>query len=103
MASTWNSAASPSRYSASAKWMHWFVAVAVIVLLVLGPVMKRLIPEGSLRENLYNFHEALGALVLLVMIVRLVRRLSFGVPAPDASMPIVEQRASLSAQLRRMR
>ena len=78
--------------------MHWFVAVAVIVLLALGPVMKRLIPEGSLRDNLYNFHEALGALVLLVMIVRLVRRLSFGVPAPDASMPIVEQRASLSAQ-----
>jgi cytochrome b561 len=98
MAPVWNSIASPNSYSASAKWMHWFVAVAVIVLLALGPVMKRLIPEGSLRDNLYSFHEALGALVLIVMVVRLVRRAAFGVPAPDASMPPVEQRASLWAQ-----
>jgi cytochrome b561 len=32
------------------------------------------------------------------MAVRLVRRLAFGVPAPDASMPPIEQRASLWAQ-----
>ena len=98
MASTWSSSASPASYSASAKLMHWFVAAAVIVLLALGPVMKRLVPEGSLRDNLYTFHEALGALVLIVMVVRLARRAAFGVPAPDASMPPVEQRASLWAQ-----
>ena len=78
--------------------MHWFVAAAVIALLAIGPVMKRLVPEGSLRDNLYNFHEALGALVLIVMVVRLLRRLAFGVPAPDASMPEIEQQASLWAQ-----
>jgi hypothetical protein len=47
--------------------MHWFVAAAVIALLAVVPVMKRLVPDGSLRDNLYNFHEALGALVLIVM------------------------------------
>ena len=98
MASAWSSRASPVSYSASAKLMHWFVAVAVIALLALGPVMKRLVPEGSLRDNLYNFHEALGARVLIVMVLRLARRIAFGVPAPDASMPPIEQRASLSAQ-----
>lgn len=98
MASAWTSRASPVSYSASAKLMHWFVAAAVIVLLAEGPVMKRLVPEGSLRDNLYNFHEALGALVLIVMIVRLARRIAFGVPAPDVSMPAIEQRASLWAQ-----
>ena len=98
MAPAWSSRASPVSYSASAKLMHWFVAAAVIVLLATGPVMKRLVPEGSLRENLYNFHEALGALVLIVMVVRLGRRIAFGVPAPDLSMPPVEQRASLWAQ-----
>jgi cytochrome b561 len=98
MAPVWNSIATPVSYSASAKVMHWLVAAAVIVLLALGPVMKRLVPEGSLRDNLYTFHEALGALVLIVMVVRLVRRLAFGVPAPDASMPPIEQRASLWAQ-----
>src|SRR5271155_3776541 len=98
MASVWTSRAAPVRYSASAKLMHWFVAAAVIALLVIGPVMKRLLPEGSLRDNLYNFHEALGALVLIVMVVRLARRMAFGVPAPDASMPLIERRASLWAQ-----
>jgi cytochrome b561 len=98
MASTWDSRASPASYSASAKLMHWFVAAAVIVLLALGPVMKRLVPEGSLRDNLYLFHEALGALVLIVMVVRVARRVAFGVPAPDAAMPPVERRASLWAQ-----
>ena len=98
MASVWTSRAAPVRYSASAKLMHWFVAAAAIALLVIGPVMKRLLPEGSLRDNLYNFHEALGALVPIVMIVRLARRMAFGAPAPDASMPPIEQRASLWAQ-----
>jgi len=98
MAPVWNSIATPASYSASAKLMHWFVAAAVIVLLALGPIMKRLVPEGALRDNLYNFHEALGALVLIVMVVRLIRRMAFGVPAPDASMPLIEQRGSLWAQ-----
>ncbi len=78
--------------------MHWFVAAAVIVLLAIGPVMKRLVPEGSLRDNLYNFHEALGAVVLIVMVARLIRRVAYGAPAPDTTMPPVEQHASLWAQ-----
>jgi cytochrome b561 len=98
MTSAWMSRVSPVNYTASAKLMHWFVAIAVLALLAIGPVMKRLIPEGALRDNLYTFHEALGALVLIVMAVRLVRRLMFGVPAPEASMPLIEQRASLWAQ-----
>ena len=67
---------------------------------LMGPVMKRLVPEGSLRDNLYTFHEALGALVLIVMVVRLARRVAFGVPVPDASMPPIEQRASLWGAVR---
>ena len=98
MASILNSRTAPLRYSASAKAMHWFVAIAVITLLMEGPVMKRLVPEGPVKENLYLFHEAVGVLVLIVMVARLARRLTFGVPTPDATMPPVEQRASLWAQ-----
>jgi cytochrome b561 len=98
MASFSSPSALPARYSALAKLMHWFVAVAVIALLAIGPVMKRLVPEGALRDNLYNFHEALGALVLLVMVARVIRRAAFGVPAPDPAMPPLEQRASVCAQ-----
>ena len=88
----------PSRYSATAKLMHWFVAVAVIFLLVSGPTMKRLVPEGPVRDGLYNLHEAVGALVLLVMVARLARRLLLGVPAPEATLSTFDRRASLGAQ-----
>lgn len=98
MASFLSSSALLARYSASAKLMHWFVAVAVIALIVMGPVMKRLVPEGALRDNLYNFHEALGALVLIVMVIRVIRRAAFGVPAPDPTLPPLEQRAALWTQ-----
>jgi cytochrome b561 len=90
--------AQPLRYSASAKFLHWFVAAAVIVLLAEGPVMKRLVPEGPLRERLYDFHESLGALVLIVMVVRLIRRATFGVPPPEPGLSRFDERASLAAQ-----
>src|ERR1700722_19705233 len=83
----------PSRYSATAKLMHWFVAVAVIFLLVSGPSMKRLVPEGPVRDRLYDLHEAVGALVLLLMVVRLARRLLLGVPAPEATFSSLDRRA----------
>jgi cytochrome b561 len=88
----------PTRYSATAKWLHWFIAAAVIALVPMGLIMKRVLPEGTLRDRLYDFHEALGALVLLVMIVRLARRLVFGAPRPDETLSAFERRASLAAQ-----
>ena len=93
-----SSRARPSRYSATAKLMHWFVAAAVIFLLASGPTMKRLVPEGPTRDWLYNQHEALGALVLIVMVARLSRRLLFGAPPPEATLSAFDRRASLGAQ-----
>src|SRR5271155_445895 len=82
----------PSRYSATAKLMHWFIAVAVIFLLVSGPTMKRLVPEGPVRDRLYDLHEAVGALGLLVMVARLARRLLLGVPRPEATLSAFDRR-----------
>jgi hypothetical protein len=56
----------PTHYSAAAKWLRWRVAVAVKLLLA-GPAMKRIVPEGDLRDRLYNFREALGAPTLIFM------------------------------------
>jgi cytochrome b561 len=89
---------SPTRYSASAKWLHWSIAAAVLLLLPLGPLMKRWTPEGLLRDRMYSFHEALGALVLLAMVARLGRRMIFGVPAPEATLTPLDRTASLTSQ-----
>ena len=78
--------------------MHWAVAIAVIALLLSGPTMKRLLPEGPTRDWLYDQHEALGALVLIVMVVRLARRLLFGAPAQEATLSRFDRLAALGAQ-----
>ncbi|HLW90194.1 MAG TPA: cytochrome b [Roseiarcus sp.] len=88
----------PLRYSASAKWMHWVIACVVILMIPEGMTMKRLVEEGPTRDNLYNLHEAVGACVLIVVVLRLARRFLFGAPAPDETLSPAERDASLAAQ-----
>jgi cytochrome b561 len=88
----------PARYSATAKWLHWITALAVILMIPLGLTMKWLVPEGPVQDRMYSFHEATGALVLMVMIVRLARRLVFGAPPPYEALPAFERRGSVAAQ-----
>jgi cytochrome b561 len=90
--------ARPARYTLLAKVLHWAVAAAVIPMIPWGLAMKRLVPEGPTRETLYNGHEAVGAVILIVMIARLSRRLGMGVPAPEADLSRLDRWASLGAQ-----
>jgi cytochrome b561 len=90
--------ARPSRYTVLAKVLHWAVAAAVIPMIPWGLAMKRLVPEGPTRESLYDGHEALGAVILIVMLARLSRRLGTGVPAPEPYLSPLDRWASLSAQ-----
>lgn len=87
-----------SRYAAPSKWLHWIVAVCVIALIPEGLAMKRLLPDGDVRDSLYYLHEATGALVLIVMVLRLAARWRFGAPPPPPSLTPFERRASLAAQ-----
>src|SRR5260370_2330785 len=89
----------PLRYSAASKWLHWIIAAAVIVLIPDGLTMKRLLPEGDLRDNIYTLHEATGAAVLLVMIARVAIRWRFGAPRPFEILSAFERVASASAQV----
>jgi len=68
-------------YPASSKWLHWLVAISVIVTIPVGLVMARLGP-GPLQDALYNFHKSLGVVIFVLMIARLVNRFAVGAPAP---------------------
>src|ERR1700736_2180714 len=98
MISISNSRPQPLRYSAASKWLHWIIAAAVIVLIPEGLTMKRLLPEGDLRDNIYILHEATGAAVLLIMIARIAIRWRFGAPRQLEILTPFERIASVSAQ-----
>ena len=64
------------RYGPVARALHWLTVLLVFVMFVLGIAMVYLVPDSAeaLSHRLYNTHESLGVVVLLVMLLRLVRR-----------------------------
>src|SRR5580658_1334217 len=65
------------RYGPVARALHWLTVLLVFVMFALGIAMVYLVPdsEAALSHRLYNTHESLGIVILVVMLLRLLRRL----------------------------
>jgi cytochrome b561 len=82
----------PLRYDAVAISLHWLTALAVIGLLLVGPVMADLERTDPLRPLLFGLHKSFGIFVLLATLFRLAWRLSHRPPALPATLPGWESR-----------
>lgn len=83
----------PGGYPSSSKWLHWLIAISVIVTVPIGLSLPRLEP-GPTTDSLYNFHKSLGILILVLMILRWVNRLALGAPAPEPAIAGWQRAAS---------
>ncbi|QSA97577.1 cytochrome b [Methylococcus sp. EFPC2] len=72
-------------YTATAKWLHWIIAVLIIFLLILGFYMSGL-PRGPDKTALVQLHKSVGIIVLTLATVRVGWRLRHKPPALPASM-----------------
>lgn len=72
-------------YSGFAKSMHWIVALCVLTIIPVGLTMNR-IADGDFKNSLFTFHKSLGALILILMTVRIIYRLVKGAP-PEPEIP----------------
>lgn len=69
------------RYGFLSKFLHWVMAAMIVALIAVGYYMTGLDKEDPGRINIYNMHKAVGALTLMLLILRIVwLRLS---PAPE--------------------
>ena len=68
-------------YPPTSKWLHWLIAVSVLVMIPIGIVMGR-VGQGPLQNTLYDLHKSFGILILALMVARLVNRIVVGAPAP---------------------
>jgi cytochrome b561 len=63
------------RYDAAARTLHWLTVLLVAAMFVLGVSMVYLVPDSDpWSHRLFNTHESLGVVVLLVMLTRLAYR-----------------------------
>lgn len=85
------------KYTATAKWLHWFLGLVVIVMLIFGRGLEGMeIPE---RTETLMIHSGLGTIVLILMIVRLAWRKTHQPPDAEASMSTMQVRLSLIMHL----
>jgi len=77
-------------YTATAKTLHWLIALLLPGLLALGFYMHDL-PLSPEKLQLYSWHKWAGVSVFVLVIVRLAWRVTHQPPPLPAGMPKVQQ------------
>lgn len=79
-------------YETPARWLHWGVAVAVLLMIPAGLVMTSEGLPRSVQDTLFVFHKNLGVLLIPVILARVIYRLRHPPPPLPASVPVWQQR-----------
>ena len=75
-----------NRYGIISILLHWLMALLIIVLLAMGLYMTR-IPVSLQKLKLYGWHKELGVLVLMLLLLRIIWRLTNIAPLLPESLP----------------
>jgi cytochrome b561 len=81
-------------YGTVARQLHWIMAILILVMIPVGLTMTQ---EGLARptqDALFILHKNLGAVLLVLIVVRFVWRLLHPAPPLPASVPSLQARAS---------
>ena len=78
--------ASPEKYDPIARLLHWLVLVLLIVQFGIAWTMPE-IGRDSKPEGLIAWHLSVGTLILLVIVLRIVWRLTHAVPPSPTTIP----------------
>ncbi len=88
----------PLRYAAPTRALHWITALMVLGLLPIGVLMLEQGLARPTRDLLFILHKNGGVIVLLLVLARIILRLSRPAPALPASVPLWQQRAARGVQ-----
>jgi cytochrome b561 len=75
------------RYSNTAVAMHWVTVVLVLAQVVLGFAFAEFMDRGPAQAQVFAWHKTLGALILLIALIRLGYRLSNPPPPFPPELP----------------
>lgn len=83
-----------SSYGAVAKLFHWTIAALIAVQFVIAFVMPPM-RRGTVPGTLINLHFSFGALILLIVLLRLGWRVARPVPLKTQHLPVWQVTAAL--------
>ena len=79
------SSAGRTRYTAVAIALHWIIAAVIATNFGLGLYMAQL-EASPAKLRLYSYHKTIGVTIFLLVVFRLIWRLTHRVPAPPPRM-----------------
>ncbi|HET7307544.1 MAG TPA: cytochrome b [Gammaproteobacteria bacterium] len=74
------------RYTRTAIFLHWLILALLIAQYTLGWTMPH-IGRNTPVTTLISLHFSIGALIIGVIVVRLIWRIIYGEPMPEAGVP----------------
>ncbi|WP_306754174.1 cytochrome b [Paracoccus actinidiae] len=74
-------------YRTPARWLHWIVAVAVLLMIPAGLIMTQEGISRPLQDTLFLFHKNTGVLLVPVILARIAYRLTHRPPPLPRSVP----------------
>ena len=85
-------ASAAQRYGQLSIWLHWLIALAVVVQVCLGWYMNEALPDHSpAQAQIRTIHVSLGVTILLLVLIRIGVRLTHPAPPLPAAMPLWER------------
>jgi cytochrome b561 len=88
------------RYSRAAMWLHWTLAVLIIVQLALGWIMNEVLPDHTPNQQFVEgVHISLGLTILILVVARIAVRLTHRPPPLPVGMPAWERILSHAVHL----
>ncbi len=81
-------------YTATAKWLHWGMALIWIAAWLVGIVAVHWRDEFNPQHQLTFLHKAMASTLLLLIVLRIAWRLTHSAPAmPDKMKPLLNSAA----------
>jgi cytochrome b561 len=74
----------PTHFNATARWLHWLMAIMIVSMLFIGVGM---VSSVSARPWLIDLHRPLGIALLMLALLRLYNRLRHRPPALPSTLP----------------
>ncbi|MEH8021349.1 cytochrome b [Rheinheimera metallidurans] len=86
-----------TEFPASAKFMHWLSALLIISMLFLGVSMIQSL--ATWQHTALQLHKSIGALVLVLVLIRLINRLFMQIPALPADLSAMQRFAAKASHI----